>query len=294
MATDSNPFKDGIPDEPNAPRKNSFILWFIAILPLGLILGSAWGLYLYFSQPETIAQKASKAISRSEITQILTGWGSELGDRSTITPEGRSNLSLGGKILAGELQTLNSGLINKKDANSFVEAGRPWEIHWLNIPGEARDRVLFVVTSYDGEANLRNAAKVAIPITVAKSLAAEDLDFSLRFVFLPKQQDLESQQTLIESACLESGETNLGIFFLGQTSPSQDSFDADLWKASTGDLLWANEIMKGSRVMNSGMADLYHGVLKPNTPLTTADSARVEKAAQGLRNILIFATGGDR
>ena len=290
-----NPYNDGIPSDSEGTKTNKVILWFLAVLPLGIAFGTGWGLYRHFSQQEIAIQKASKKISRSEITQILENWSQTLGSRSFSTKEEIDQLSLGAKMLSGELQTTNSGLINMNDNGSYQKTGRAWPTYWADIAGSESSKVFFIATSYDGKQSLRNGAKIALMLSVAKSFAAETLDFTLRFAFVPEEQELVAQQQWIEDNCLSPSESSLGIFFLahGETD-LKDNVRKDSWKVSGGDTLWANEILKESRVMQYGVANLHHGVLNRDEIYTKKDAARVEAAAKGLRNILFLAMGGDR
>lgn len=289
-----NPYKDGIP-EAKTPRKGGRIAWFLIILPIGIAFGTVWGLFQYFSGQEEIQQKASKKISRPEISQILDNWSNQLGPREFNSNKGMEQLSLAVKMLSGELQTNNSGLINRSDKGGYEENDRVWPTLWADVRGTNSDQVFFIATSYDGTKELRDSAKIALMITVAKSLAATPLDYTLRFVFTPKELPLAEQKQWIEKQCLSKGEKSIGIFLLAHDqNPDKEETRQDSWKASAGDAAWAAEILNGTRVMQYGVANLRHGVLKEGHAYSTNDAARVEAAAKGLRSILFIAMGGDR
>ena len=189
------------------------IAWFLILLPLGLVFGTVWGLYQYFSEQEVLQQRVSKKISLDEISQILDNWSDKLGPRHFDDKASMEQLRLASKMLAGELQTNNSGLLDGSDKGVFEKNGQVWPTRWVEIPGANRDEVFFVVTSYDGTKELRDSAKIALMVSVAKSLGATPLDYSLRFVFTPSQLPLAEQKKWVEQQCLKQWEKQASACF---------------------------------------------------------------------------------
>ena len=287
-------FKDGLPKVAK-PKFNGIVVWMLLLLPLGLIAGTVVGVYRYWNQEEILANRASKQINQQEVKQILNNYGSFFGDRDYATPDGRKALSLVAKNLAGELQSNNSSLLSYNDRGQYEAEGVQWKTFWADARGTNSDEVFFVVTSYDGRQGLRHSAKMALMITVAKSLAAANLDYTLRFVFVPVERSLGEQRAWVEKYCLKTSEENKGMFFLAHGKKvAADAVREDSWKVTDGDVSWAQEILKGTRVMNFGAAALHHGVLAEGVEYTEADVIRVESAAKGLRQLLFLVMGGDR
>lgn len=296
MSEIEHDFGDGIAPEPTKAKLNSIVIWFLLLLPMGIILGTSVGMYRYYNKEEELAHTASKQISSTEMSQILQNYTQFFGDRHYNSKEGVAALRAVTANLMGELQPNNSMLVAGSDEGSYEAAGEVWKTYWADIKGSTNIRdVFFVVTSYDGKNELRNAAKIALSITVAKSLAAQGLDYTLRFVFVPIERDLIEQKEWVEQHCMKNGETNVGMFFLAHgKTPEVDVVRQDSWKVTDGDTLWADELLKGTRVMHYGIASLHHGVLNANVPYTGSESDRVVQAARGLREILFLVMGGDR
>lgn len=289
-------YGDGIAPELETLKRNTIAMWFLALLPIGLFLGTSVGLYRYFNKEEELSHKASKQISKVELEQIIRNYSSYFGDRNFNTEAGLKATRAVSNNLAGELQSNNSMLVSGSHDSSHEAGGVVWSAHWADIKGSTKMRdVFYVVTTYDGVNNLGNAVKIALPIVVAKSLAANELDYTLRFVFAPEEKDLKAQQAWVETHCMKPSESNIGMFFLSHGEKvEKDTYRQDSWKPTGGDILWADELLKGSRVMHFGIANLQHGVFDIETEFSGSEIGRIERAAHGLRTILFMVMGGDR
>ena len=289
-------YGDGIATELEKCKSNTVAMWFLALLPIGLFLGTSIGLYRYFNKEEELSHKASKQISKVELEQIIRNYSSYFGDRNFNTKEGQKATRAVSNNLAGELQSNNSMLVSGSHDSSHEAGGVVWSAHWADIKGSTKMRdVFYIVTTYDGVNNLGNAVKIALPIVVAKSLAATELDYTLRFVFAPEEKDLKSQREWVETYCMKPSESNIGMFFLSHGEKVQkETYRQDSWKPTDGDILWADELLKGSRVMHFGIANLQHGVFDIETDFSGSEISRIEQAAHGLRTILFMVMGGDR
>jgi hypothetical protein len=289
-------FGDGLPQEQEKAKTLSFVVWLLMLLPLGLTVGTIWGLTLYLNREKDLSHKASTPIRVEEIQQILNNYASFFGDRGFSSEEEIKAMSMVANNIVGELQANNSLLLEGSDLASYEAAGLSWRSLWGDIPGSKRSQVFFVVTSYDGKRSLANAAKIAVPLTVGKSLAAVEIDFTLRFLFLPKQASLDEQEAWIRKHCMKDHETAVGMFFLGHLSNQEAGkiMQEGSWKATDGDLNWASEILKGSRAMHFGKVNLHHAVLYADREFTGGEAREVENAAKGLREILFMVTGADR
>lgn len=296
MKKASAEFNDGIPEIKEFHGGRSITVWFLVLLPVGLLVGSAIGIFRHVKVEETIEIKASQKINNDEIGQILSNYIHYFGARDLQTKNGREQASLVAKNLAGELQSTNSMMISGSDRGAFEAGDKTWKSYWADIRGVKNSKkIFFLVSSYDGANDLGNAAKIALPIIVAKSLAAEQLDYTLRIVFIPIERDLDAQREWIETHCMKTNEMNLGMFFLSHGDVEYGKgLRHDSWKISAGDRNWAGELLKGTRVMHFGMANLHHGVLDEGVKYQGADVSRVEQAALGLRRILYLVMGADR
>jgi len=288
-------YGDGLPEQPKKVKLNSAVVWMLVILPLGLLAGSVLGIYRYYDRKEELTHRASKAISSDEIRQILDNYGQRFGDRNFLTEQGRETLRSVSKNIAGELQSNNSMLLSGEDKGNHEAGGVVWKTYWADVVGAEDEKVFFVATTYEGKQSLGNAASMAVMITVAKSLAGLELDYTLRFVFIPTKKNLLDQVAWLNEHCLRPSETNLGVFFLMEDPQiKDDDGQENSWRVTGGDVNWAGELMKGSRVMHYGAVSLTHGVLDEKKAYTGGEVSDVELAAKGLREILFMVLGADR
>ncbi len=294
--SEKHAYGDGLPEELSKPKLNSLVVWMLVLLPLGIFAGTAYGLYFGFNKKKELVHRASKKISSDEIHQIMTNYAVHFGDRTYETEEGIETLKLVEKNITGELQTNNSMLLNGEDKSAFEAAGLVWKSSWVDVAAAEPEKVFYLATSYDGRQSLGNASKIALMITTAKSLAGVELDYTLRFVFLPKQQPMGQQVEWINAHCKGPAEKNIGVFFLGHYSAEEGKKNRQegTWSVTDGDIAWGQELMKESRVMHYGAANIHHAVLDKSRSYTESDVSEIEQAARGLREILFFVLGGDR
>jgi len=282
---------DGIEEEKDNRQKVSFWMLFVIILPLGIAIGAGWGLYRHFTQQEENQFKVSQDISLEDIRGSLSHYVDTIAPRSLDSEEGRAALARASKNVDGELSFNNSTLRTKayNTKELFTSHGKIWHTHWIDVEGKSRDKVFVVATSYAGNQSMGGASKMAMMFSLVKSLAGEEFDETIRFVFVPVNTTATETQDWVTRYALDGAELT-GIVLFNEVAEDTKAV-AEGWSL-LGDSAWGAKLLDGQPLGDEvGMAQLYHPLLEDIKVGQVSERLveRVAKATMQLKDIVVGA-----
>jgi len=193
---------------PALQRRIALLLWLV---PLGLVLTSAAGIWLYF--------KGKAAAEQAEEVHFTTGVDADIleddmgkmlgfvGERHPSSPAGIQGLNRAAAMIQGSLGPANAGYKIESIAGPEVGESR-WPILIATLRGsDGTSAPLWIVAAYDsrpGSAGAEaNASGVVSVMAAAHALANSSPERTIHFAFVPHAYDAESpvmeiQQQLVE------------------------------------------------------------------------------------------------
>jgi len=264
---------DGIAEVKDKRGRFSGSAWFLLILPLGIAVGSIWGLHRHFTKQKENTFKVSQEINVDGIKSDLTIYTKYISKRGFDSAVERDALGRASVSVEGEIDFLNSTLRTKQkdSANYYISHERIWHTHWVDITGRSKDCVVIAV-AYQGDATVGGAGKLAVMFSLVKAFAEDKFDKTLRFAFIPKQLPAEEVDGWLRD---RMNEKILSVIYLSELEYSQ-GFTENVW-------LLDNQPM-AELTVSSRPRTLTHSVLGSQVSFNTSTLTTMQAATIDLKN----------
>ena len=178
--------------EKKRPRWASVLLVFI---PAWLVVSAGIGLWLVLrhekKQAEIEQTRFSQNVSIPLLTDDLKKIVNVIGERNVSSEAAQANLGRAASMIEGLLGPSNTGYAVKKHRGPAN-----WPLLQITIKGKVAESPVWIVTSYDSRSGSKgaeaNASGLAATIAAAQSMAADQPQHTIHFIFLPHANDLDS------------------------------------------------------------------------------------------------------
>lgn len=283
-----------------SPRVYKILLM---ILPVGVVIGTIIFMFMYFylerEDEKNHAVIASHGLRISDLEDMVEKFTDRIGQRNIQTEQGRAGLRRAASMIEGRLGPLNVGY---PVARSKGEAayGFLWKSLSVEILGQKNpNEVIFAVVSYAGAGEDADANTVSTLMMLASSMARENPDRTIRFVFTPMSISPEKQKQWLINQCLKADERCYGIIGIETMSEMPGAADS-AWQATTKssqDAMWWNNLKDDAAELDpastgAGVVWLTHPVFSPQTWVNSR-GRRLDSTlsvAQDLRRWLVKAS----
>lgn len=168
----------------------------LALVPLWLLVSAGGALWYYFHkekkdaliEQERFATAVSIPLLDDDLKKIVT----IIGERNSSSETAAANLTRMASMIEGLLGPGNTGYKVEKS-----KGPADWSLLQVSIAGKDRAAApVWVLTSYDSRQGSKgaeaNATGLAATLAAAQAIARDKLERSVRFVFLPHANDIES------------------------------------------------------------------------------------------------------
>lgn len=179
------------------PRKSRWVVVLLWLVPLWLIVSAGVGIWLYLRSKESDARKEVTryvtAVSETAMADDLTKLAKIIGPRNPGIDSGKG-LTRAASWIEGMLGPSNTGYTIQK-----LDGPDKWPLLQINLTGTRQDApAVWVVTSYDTAGSSGDgdpaASTVVSVIAAAQDLAGDDLQRTVKFIFLPHGNDTASAE----------------------------------------------------------------------------------------------------
>lgn len=166
-------------------KKDWFARFFIIVVPVGLLIATVVGILIHVYNKGDGSMERDRRLSRpysqSEVEAFkkkLTTFMPVRGLENAMT---REALQTTGTMIAGTLSAENAGYAEGR-GESVAASGAVFQPVFADLKGEDDDKVVRVMTRYDGGAE--QAGAVAAALAVAQSMSSDRPPVTVRFIFL--------------------------------------------------------------------------------------------------------------
>lgn len=234
-------------------KPNPIYKILIMVLPVGVVIGTAIFMYMYFYMERKDNEVQSVIVSRDmkvdELSGLVEKFTERIGLRDIDSEKGRKGLQRAASMIEGSLGPQNLGLTVTKAAGEPAH-GLLWKGLSVDIRGVSKpDEVVIAAVSYSGAGHVSDANTVSSMMMLINSMAREKPVKTIRFVFLPLLKTVPEQNKLLLTQCIREGEESAGIVGIGvmEAAPDlaaqgwlsiQDNKEVDLQNVSAVSHLW--------------------------------------------------------
>jgi len=264
----------------------------IMIIPVGVVIGTIVFMYMYFHNERRDEQNhaviASHGLRISDLDDMVGKFSDRIGVRSTETEEGRDGLKSAASMIEGRLGPQNVGYPVKKGKGQAAH-GLLFKSLWVDVRGETQpESVIFAAVSFAGAGEVADANVAATLTMLAASMAPDQTNRTIRFVFLPVDRSPAEQNRWLVEHCLAEGEQCDGIIGIKTMDGAPDLGTAE-WVAETpadgGEAWWGFLQRGGSRPAGVTQSVwLTHSVYSPEAWKGNKDQ-RLEKTIKAAGEI---------
>ena len=283
-----------------SPRVYKILLM---ILPVGVVIGTIVFMFMYcYLEREDEKNHAviiSHGIRISDFEDMVGKFTDRIGQRNIDTEQGRTGLRRAASMIEGRLGPQNVGYPVARSKGEAAH-GFLWKSLSVEILGQKNpDEVVFAMVSYAGAGEDADANTVSTLMVLASSMARENPNRTIRFVFTPMDISPEEQKRWLMEQCLNAGERCSGIIGI-MTMPELPQAADTAWQAGTissEDLAWWNRLKDvtaepDSQITDAGAVWLSHPVFSAQTWVNSR-GRRLDSTlsvAQDLRRWLLKAS----
>jgi len=293
--TDTGPISEELP----SPLIYKVLLM---VLPAGVVVGTIIFMFMYFylerEEEKNHAVIVSHGLRVGDLEDMVDKFINRIGERDIDSEQGRAGLRSAASMIEGRLGPQNVGYPVRKCEGEPAH-GLLWKSLSVEIIGmENPQEVIFAAVSYAGEGGVADANTVSTLMMLASSMAREDPERTIRFVFLPMDLPVAQQNRWLVERCLKPGESCAGIIGLQTMSRTPETGESD-WQisasTSTGQSWWVaiSEGKSGSMVPNEKTPAVWltHPAFSPTTWVGQQGQrlARTLEVAQEIRSWLLSA-----
>ncbi len=265
-------------------KPNPIYKILIMILPIGVVVGTAIFMYMYFHLEREEAKEHSVLVARemkvSELESLVDKFTNRIGLRDIDSEQGRAGLHRAASMIEGGLGPQNLGLTVTK-GEGVAAHGKLWRSLSVDIRGVVRpEEVIVASVSYSGNGELADGNTVSTVMMLASAMARDKPARTIRFVFEPlvvaDVGELKERAGLV----LKDDEKLAGVIALDTMQGMPDLLDAG-WVSLVSKS--AIDIEQGSELL------LTHSVYSSETWKDNEDGrlAATLNVAKQLRNRLL-------
>lgn len=205
----------------------------LMILPVGVVIGTIvfMTMYFYMEREEERERNviAAYGLRVEDLDDMVGKFTDRIGLRDHGTEEGQRGLAKASSTIEGRLGPQNVGYTVHKGEGMAI-GDRVWKSLWVDLRGSSSaDEVVLVAVSYAGAGELADSNALSTVMMLASSMAREQLEKTLRFVFLPLQQAPEKQNQWLRDLCIQKGERCIGIIGI-QALPGSPDLGGEHWQ----------------------------------------------------------------
>lgn len=181
-------------DEPE--KRTPWMPVILVVLPLWLVASGVFAMWYYFRQEraEALVEQARFAttVSQSLLADDLRKVVEVIGERHASSESAGKNLIRAAAMIEGLLGPSNAGF-----AVTRVRGPGEWPLIQITLRGKNQQSpAVWVIASYDSRPGSTgaeaNATGLVATLAAAQAMAADQVDRSVHFMFIPHANDLES------------------------------------------------------------------------------------------------------
>lgn len=213
-------------------------------LPVGVVVGTIVFMFMYFYMEREDEREhsviASYGLRVDDLDDMVLKFTDRIGVRDYQTDAGQRGLRRAASMIEGRLGPQNVGYpVKKGDGEAIAEL--QLKSLWVDLLGSsASEQIVIAAVSYAGSGEIADTNCVSTLMMLASSMAREKPAKTIRFVFLPLDQDPELQNRWLLTHCIGRGESCVGIVGIKtmDTTPEAGGDDWEVVFPSEQDKKW--------------------------------------------------------